>query len=91
LQNVDQISAIISATFGSHLWHAILETDCAAPSSDAEQLVCERKKMMSDSGTAAAHGDVDASIFLISKVCRLDSPLLQALSSGSGYAERKAS
>lgn len=68
LQNVDQIKAIISATFGSNLWHAILENDCTAPSSDAEELACEYRTMIAESGHAAAHGNVELSQATISKV-----------------------
>jgi hypothetical protein len=75
LQNVDQIKAIISATFGSHLWHDILEDDCRAPGSDAEELACEYKTMMTSAGRATAHGDVDLSLSTISKVWLPDSPL----------------
>ncbi len=69
LQNVDQIKAIMSATFGSHVWQTVRETDCAAPPSDAEELACEHKQMMADSGRAAAHGDADLSLSVISRVC----------------------
>ncbi len=69
LQNVDQIKAIISATFGSHIWQAILEDDCTAPSSDAEELACEYKIMIANSGRAVVHGDADLSLSTLSKVC----------------------
>lgn len=76
LQNVNQMKAIISATFGSHLWRTVLEEDCAAAGSDAEELACEYRVMISESERAAAQGDVDLSLSVISNVRLLESPLL---------------
>ena len=70
-RNIDQIKGIISATFGSSIWEAVLETDdCKGPKTDAEELACDYNKMMAEDGSQAARHDHNSSLVLFSKVCR---------------------
>lgn len=67
LHNVDQIRAVMAATFGSDLFNnETLKSRCTA--SDADALACESVDMISKSGRAVAHGEVDLSVHIISKV-----------------------
>ncbi|KAB5558392.1 alkaline-phosphatase-like protein [Coniochaeta sp. 2T2.1] len=82
LQNMVQIKAIMSATFGSHIWEVVLETDdCAGPNTDAEELACDYKKMMTEAGTHAARNEHESSLLLFSNWLRKAQDVMSSMAS----------
>lgn len=68
MQNIEQVGAIIAATFGSHLLEVTLQGHCLNPSSDVEKLSCQYTTMIPDAWQAAKNGDVQLTIETLTKV-----------------------